>query len=86
MPNFGLTKLLSKWLPHAYYIAGNVCGDYNLQFVVENDVCRFKVCRLLNRSFYTENIYKIFSGYNACGFLPKLQMAKFNASQTFPAM
>ena len=32
----------------SYRIAGNVCGDYILQFVVENKVCGFKVCGLLN--------------------------------------
>ena len=41
---------------NTFRIARNVCGDYILQFVVENEVCGFKVCGLLNKSFHTNNV------------------------------
>ena len=33
-----------------YYIAGNICGNYMLRFVVKSKVCRFNVCGLQNTS------------------------------------
>ena len=33
-----------------YRIAGNVCGNYILRFVVKSKVCRFNVCGLHNTS------------------------------------
>ena len=33
-----------------YRIAGNVCGNYILRFVVKSKVCRFNVCSLHNTS------------------------------------
>ena len=41
---------------NTYRIAGDVCSDYILQFVVENEVCRFKVWGLLDQSFHTNNV------------------------------
>ena len=41
---------------NTYRIAGDVCGDYILQFVVENEACEFKVCGLLDQSFPTNSI------------------------------
>ena len=39
-----------------YRIAGNVCGNYILRFVVNNEVCGFIVCGLLD-TIYTGNNY-----------------------------
>ena len=39
---------------NTFRIARNVCGDYILRFVV----CGFKVCGLLDQSFYTNSIIR----------------------------
>ena len=41
---------------NTFRITRNVCGDYILQFVVDNEVCGFKVCGLLDQSFYTNSM------------------------------
>ena len=40
----------------AYRIAGNFCGNYVLRFVVNNEVCRFNACGLLD-TLCTDNNY-----------------------------
>ena len=41
-----LPDKVSSTLP--YTVAGNVCGNYILRFVVKSTVCVFNVCGLLN--------------------------------------
>ena len=49
-------KPVSLFGVYTYRIAGNVCGNYILRFVVNNEVCRFIVCGLLY-TIYTGNNY-----------------------------
>ena len=45
----------------AYRIAGNVCGNYILRFVVKSKVCRFNVCGLHNTSLLMNLYQNIFA-------------------------
>ena len=38
--------------PYVYRIAGKVCGNYILRFVVKSKVCRLNVCGLHNTSLH----------------------------------
>ena len=47
-----LTLLWSKYM---YRIAGNVCGNYVLRFVVNNEVCRYLMFVVLLDAMCTDN-------------------------------
>ena len=44
---------------YMYRIAGNVCSNYILRFVVNNEVCGYIVCGLLD-TIYTGNNYNTY--------------------------